>query len=463
MDIDCMETRNNFKMPEDEIESLEQRNKILKNKLYQSKLQYQLLRAEFESTNNDLSSVFQLKKSKFVGNFILRIFDIYWGLKTRFVQYKRTPLSSLQFKNFKPYEIKPSPYPLITDRPKILHAIGNFLTGGSSQLIIDLIESLGHQFEQGVVTKYLPDPPNYIGLNISACPAMFDTILSYLKEFSPDILHIHYWGEPDWFWYHQVFQAAKEYSCRVIINVNTPVDPYLSDAINYYVYVSNYIRHEFGLSGEKEVTIYPGSDFSLFSREDNSEIPDDCIGMVYRLDRDKLNEASIDVFIKVVQRRKQTKVLIVGGGAYFDRYRDAVHKAGVSESFEFTGFVTYHQLPQMYKRMSLFVAPVWKESFGQVSPFAMNMELPVVGYNIGALEEIIDNDQLLAPPGDSDRLADIIIRLLDDRELRLEIGRRNSQRAKHLFSVETMIKNYQELYTMVLANKSVFQDTLPML
>jgi glycosyltransferase involved in cell wall biosynthesis len=461
MDVDCMEPRNKIKAREDAIPSIEHQNEILKKKLYQAKLDYQELRAEFEVKKDDLSIFIQIKKSR-AGSFTLRIYNIYVRLRDRFLNYKRAHLfkrvehdsfkKSLQNINFKPYEIKPRSYPSMTERPRILHAIGNFITGGSSRLVVDLIENLAHQFEQKVITKYLPNPPNYVGLSISACPDNFDAILSHLKEFRPDILHVHYWGECDWLWYHQVFQAAKEWSCKVVANVNTPVDPYISDEINYYVYVSNYVRNEFGFSSAKEVTIYPGSNFSLFSREDNSEVPDDCIGMVYRLDQDKLNEASIDVFMKVVQRRKQTRVLIVGGGFYFEQYRDTVQKAGMTEAFEFTGFVAYHQLPQMYERLSLFVAPVWKESFGQVSPFAMNMGLPIVGYNIGALKEIINDDQLLAPPGDSDHLADIIIQLLDHREQRLEIGRKNSQRAKQFFSVEPMIESYQELYIRLLAN-----------
>ena len=39
--------------------------------------------------------------------------------------------------------------------------------------------------------------------------------------------------------------------------------------------------------------------------------------------------------------------------------------------------------------MAAFVAPVHSESFGHVSVFAMGMELPVAGYNVGALEEIL--------------------------------------------------------------------------
>ena len=46
--------------------------------------------------------------------------------------------------------------------------------------------------------------------------------------------------------------------------------------------------------------------------------------MVYRLDIDKLDKKSIDVFIKVVQKRPQTKAIIIGGGHYLEPYKAAV-------------------------------------------------------------------------------------------------------------------------------------------
>src|SRR3990172_12831701 len=96
--------------------------------------------------------------------------------------------------------------------------------------------------------------------------------------------------------------------------------------------------------------------------------------------------------------------------------------------------------------MSIFVAPVWKESFGQVSPFAMNLGIPVVGYRVGGLVEIVDDESLLAPPGDSDALADIIIGLLDDPARCQQIGERNNARAQKSYSVEAMTGAYRALY-----------------
>jgi glycosyltransferase involved in cell wall biosynthesis len=96
--------------------------------------------------------------------------------------------------------------------------------------------------------------------------------------------------------------------------------------------------------------------------------------------------------------------------------------------------------------MSIFVAPVWKESFGQVSSFAMNMGLPVVGYEIGAIPSIINDASLVVDYGDSQGLADVIVKLLENRNKRLEIGRRNHEKAQAEYSVDAMIKAYSSLY-----------------
>ena len=173
--------------------------------------------------------------------------------------------------------------------------------------------------------------------------------------------------------------------------------------------------------------------------------------MVYRLETDKLNSSSIDVFIKVAQLRPATRCLIVGDGSLRSIFEQMVVKAGVAGNFTFTGYVPYQNLPEYYRQMSLFVAPVWKESFGQVSPFAMNMGLPIVGYAVGAVPSIIEDGQLLAQYGDSEGLAQLIIALLDDRPRRLEIGRRNHEKAQNEYSVAAMVEGYSELYASMIA------------
>jgi len=320
------------------------------------------------------------------------------------------------------------------------------MTGGSSRLVIDLIEHLGHKYDQEVITNFVPSPLAYTGFSYHdfSGPDTAERLTAFLQEKNVEILHIHYWGEP---WYRKVFEAAQNCPCAVIENINTPVAPFVMDTIQQYVYVSNYAMNYASPVTGKATVIYPGSDLKMFQR-DGAPIPENAIGMAYRLEEDKLRQDSIQVFIEVVKKRPQTMAYIVGGGTLFDSYRDQVIAQGVAGNFVFTGYVAYEKLPGYYRKLSLFVAPVWSESFGQVSPFAMSMKIPVAGYNIGALPEILGSDECLGK--DPAELAEIIIRLLDDRQKRIEIGAVNYARACDFFSIENMIRKYDLLYSRLL-------------
>ncbi len=339
-------------------------------------------------------------------------------------------------------------------RPKVVHAIANFLTGGSSRLVVDLVEHLGHKYDQEVISFCIPTPLAYAGvvLHDFSGNVAKEQIESFIRQKNAQILHVHYWGEGDAPWYRKVFDAAENWQGVLIENINTPVVPYVCDRVDHFVYVSEYAKNFAACREEKSSVIYPGSNFALFDRKE-APVPDNVIGMVYRLDPDKLKADAIRVFIQVVKKRPQTQVLIVGGGEFFDAYRTQVSEEGASANFEFTGYVPYEKLPEYYQKMSIFVAPVWKESFGQVSPFAMSMKIPVAGYRIGALSEILGSEDLLAT--DPDELSDIIVNLLEDRDRRIEIGRNNHQRAHERFSVEAMVAAYDRLYDRLIQERSL--------
>lgn len=352
------------------------------------------------------------------------------------------------------YAVRP-PKHVETQRFRVVHVIANFMTGGSSRLVVDLIEHFGQYFEQSVVTSYIPDPPAYTGLEIAEFrhPEDERVFIGCFGRIAPDFIHVHYWGDCDEPWYAKAIRAAELLGIPMIENVNTPVAPYRSPAIARYVYVSEYVRRSFGLNDPQHLTIHPGSDFSHFDRPMLDSAPEDCVGMVYRLEFDKLNERSIEPFIRIVQKRPQTRVLIVGGGSLFEPFKEAVAAAGVADRFEFTGYVSYDTLPGLYRRLSVFVAPVWKESFGQVSLFAMNMRVPVIGYDVGAIGEIVDDPGLIAAPADAEALATIAIRLLDSRKLRREIGARQRARAQAHFSLQAMNAAYSKLYNAMIRLK----------
>jgi glycosyltransferase involved in cell wall biosynthesis len=336
----------------------------------------------------------------------------------------------------------------------VLHVIANFHLGGSARLVVDLFERLSDRYAQSVVSNDLPAAPAYVGIPVEHHPqTTLDAAIGVLRRQRPAFVHVHYlghhrdkYGALDWEWYRHWFAAAEKLDVRVIENVNIPTTPFISNAVAVYVHVSDYVRERFGQREGRHVTIYPGSDFSTFAPSPSTGMAADCLGMVYRLQRDKLDERAIEPFIEAVRLRPATRAVIVGDGPLLEPFRRRVREARMERAFTFTGSVAYDQLPALYRQMSVFVAPIHCESFGQVTPFAMGMGLPVIGYDVGALLEIVGDRSTLTPPGDSQRLGELAAALLDDPARRADLGAANRARAERLFSVESMIAGYEPLY-----------------
>jgi glycosyltransferase involved in cell wall biosynthesis len=359
------------------------------------------------------------------------------------------------------YQVTPKQRIGLRHRPCILHVIPNVWVGGSTQLILDLHDYLGHRFEMKVVTSALPQRERHRGMSITVVPraAPRFEVRRIFTDFNPHVVHLHYWGDVDEPWYKPFFEMAAELSCPIVQNINTPVAPYAAVPMAQNVFVSQTILDQFGSTPPARV-IHPGIDLSLFAPPVTADGDAyDTIGMVYRLQPDKLNEASIEPLIAVVERRPQTRAIIIGDGALFSHFHARVAEKGLLDRFEFTGAVPYAALPAQYARFKVFVAPVWQESFGQVVPFAMSMGLAVAGNRVGALPEILGDSSLLADTPDA--LADHVLRLLDDRAAIDAVGRRNRAIACAAFSVERMAVDFLDVYRRVIPEQVELMPDYP--
>jgi len=352
-----------------------------------------------------------------------------------------------------PYRLNYQPSP---GKTGIVHFNGNFVIGGTSQLIADIVERTSDKYSHHIIVPSHPDPLPYQPVSLSAYPLQkLPELYKYLRDNRPALVHIHYWVRPmhryyDFgIWYNAVFRICEELQLKVIQNINVPTRPFESSSVCHNVFVSHYVKDEFDDQPlVSSSVIYPGSDLAHFRSPDSDLVPDDAIGMVYRLDPDKLNPEAIEVFIEAARQKKGLRCYIIGDGRYLDHYKKRVREEKLQEQFIFTGYISYRNLPGYYKKLALVVAPVHDESFGQVTPFAMGMGLPVTGYDTGALAEILGSGETLVKAGDSEALASSIISLVNDRERRLVIGKRNKERAHQYFSVEKMINEYEELYAL---------------
>jgi glycosyltransferase involved in cell wall biosynthesis len=281
-------------------------------------------------------------------------------------------------------------YPDKIGTKKIVHVIGNFIVGGSSQLIVDIIEKTSDEYLHKVVVPYTEAQLAYqpIDLHAFSIEELRD-LSSWLENERPELVHIHYFvrsvDRHSWvaIWYEAVFRICEDLGLKVIQNVNVPTHPFSSRAVVHNVFVSEYVERNYNNVDCEHSVIYPGSDFTRFKNENVDTLPPKCVGMVYRLDDDKLQSDAIEIFIEVVKRSSDITCYIVGGGHFLQQFRLRVREEGLETQIHLDGFVSYEGLPEIYKKFSIFVAPVHEESFGQVTPFAMSMGLCVAGYDTG--------------------------------------------------------------------------------
>lgn len=342
----------------------------------------------------------------------------------------------------------------LPERPRLLHIIPNVFVGGSTQLVVDLHDHLGHAYEMEVVTAAVPPGGAHDGMRIHrvGLDEPVGRLRPIIQEARPDLVHVHYWGSTDDCWYEPAFEAALSLGIPVVQNLNTPVTPYGDSRIAATVCVSDYVRRTFAAHLPNATVIHPGIDSTWFGPAPKPS-PDaaDSVLMVYRLDRDKLDADALDPAIEAVRLRPRTRFVIVGEGPLLPVFVARVRKAGVRENFDFRGAVAYRQLPGIYADARVFLAPVARESFGQVVPFAMAMGLAVAGNRVGALPEILGATDMLGTS--AVETGAIIARLLDSEDELARWGAFNRDRASG-FGLPAMIDAYEQLYAQMLTRQA---------
>jgi glycosyltransferase involved in cell wall biosynthesis len=81
---------------------------------------------------------------------------------------------------------------------------------------------------------------------------------------------------------------------------------------------------------------------------------------------------------------------------------------------------------------------------------AMEAGKPVVVTNVGENGHVISdgNDGFITEPGDIQKMAAILARLIENRRLREHVGKMAQAKVRTQISVEKMVLAYQKLYTL---------------
>jgi len=127
---------------------------------------------------------------------------------------------------------------------------------------------------------------------------------------------------------------------------------------------------------------------------------------------------------------------------------------GLEQEVRFLGAQPFTRVLARYKEADVFALPsvIASDGRGDVTPNvvieAMAMKLPVVSTWVRGIPEIVENEVsgLLVPPGDKEALAQAIIRLSEDPELRVTLGNNARKRIAERFDINNNIKAFVALF-----------------
>ena len=161
---------------------------------------------------------------------------------------------------------------------------------------------------------------------------------------------------------------------------------------------------------------------------------------------------AIDVLIQAVVRLAREdpsfKLVLVGDGPLRQSLEELAVALGVRERIEFLGAQGRAKVVELLHGCEAFVLPSRSEPFGIAIVEALACQKPVVATRVGGIPEIIEDGTtgLLVEPDNSRALAEALMRVLKDGELRKVLARNGYRAVQERFRSETTGSAYEEVF-----------------
>lgn len=149
----------------------------------------------------------------------------------------------------------------------------------------------------------------------------------------------------------------------------------------------------------------------------------------------------------VVRNEQNTRLILTGGGNVEDAIKKSAGK-DVMPYLSFLGYVSESQKIDLYKSADMLLLPSCQEGLPYVVLEAMAAGLPVISTYVGGIPDVIEDNVngFLIQPGDYEALAERILFLNRDQNLRKRISQANREKILKQYSEEAIIQRLGQIY-----------------
>lgn len=289
-----------------------------------------------------------------------------------------------------------------------------------------------------------------------------------LRRERVSVLHSH-------LFYSSLFASPIGRLCRVPFIVETPhvreqwrtglkarfvVDRFAGHFVDHYIAVSKanrrYLVEEKRLPSNKIAVIHNGSDLKKFDPQRTApqelrrslgfQTTDPVLVVIGRLERQKGQHVLLEALATVRRTFPATRLVCVGEGTQREDLGRQADALGLRDAVRFVG--QRPDIPDWLVLADLTVLPSFYEGLPLAAIESLAAGRAIVATAVdGTPEVVVDGSTgLTVPPGDVERLASAIMRLLADPALRRRLARAGREHVVARFDEKDQVARTQNLY-----------------
>lgn len=300
-------------------------------------------------------------------------------------------------------------------------------------------------------------------------PRTLPALLRIVDEKQVDVLHLHGYGATT---FGRAVGALRRIPTIVHEHANLTDTPWyqkiadwcLEPATDIALAVSkstaDFVIKAREIPTAKVKVVYLGVPLEEFSRERSAgEIAaarhelgiapgEMAVGTVTRLHESKGNSYLVEAAAQVVRERPAARFFLVGEGPLLSDLQAQASALGLADKFVFAGF--RRDVAGTLSAFDLVVFPSLWEGTPLTVFETLAMGKPVVATDADGLLDVLKDgrDALIVPKRNAARLAEAIVRALDDPALRERLGAQARQTGQQ-YDIALFVRKMERLYTLL--------------
>jgi len=233
------------------------------------------------------------------------------------------------------------------------------------------------------------------------------------------------------------------------------------------IIVANALRSRFAWDGKynKIITIHNGVDLSEFQPQRPGKsirkkygVNDEnlLISATARIEQFKGQKYLIEACGHIKDKIRDFRLLLAGESvdpSYVKECQNKAKAVGIEDRVIFTGHV--NNVSQILNETDIFVLPSLFEAFPRSVIEAMGTGTPVIVTDVGGCIEAVEDkvSGFVVPAQNAKALADKILLLASNRDLRLNVANEARKRAVRLFGIHENVNQTERLYREILSKR----------